>query len=225
MIVAADNVRHRHPVTSQAVLIGWLGWRSGARALGCVATVLLAVVGCTTVTDGTPGADTAIAPAYRASVSASVSASVATSSKRESQRQQSLTTQAVVRVCESFVTSSKEAVDRVNDFVAAYNRGGDTSGVEGPAVDALNHSADTVEGDTNGPLSSSCARRSMRTTTRPATWRRPSARTPGPTSSIRGSISSTTPRPKPSSVAERPYESTDVERYVLCDDKRHRTAR
>ena len=153
MIVAADNARHRHPVTSQAVLIGWLGWRSGARALGCVATVLLAVVGCTTVTDGTPGADTAIAPAYRASVSASVSASVATSSKRESQRQQSLTTQAVVKVCESFVTSSKEAVDRVNDFVAAYNRGGDTSGVEGPAVDALNHSADTVEGDTNGPLS------------------------------------------------------------------------
>jgi hypothetical protein len=135
------------------VLIGWLGWRSAARAVGCVATVLLAVVGCTTVTDGTPGADTAIAPAYRASVSVSVSESVATSSKRESQHQQSLTTQAVVRVCESFVTSSKEAVDRVNDFVAAYNRGGDTSGVEGPAVDALNHSADTVEGDTNGPLS------------------------------------------------------------------------
>ena len=100
-----------------------------------------------------PGADTAIAPAYRASVSVSVSESVATSSKRESQRQQSLTTQAVVKVCESFVTSSKEAVDKVNDFVAAYNRGGDTSGVEGPAVDALNHSADSVEGDTNGPLS------------------------------------------------------------------------
>ena len=78
------------------------------------------------VTDGTPGADTAIAPAYRESVSASVSASAATSSKQESQRQQSLTTQAVVRVCESFVTSSKEAVDKVNDFVAAYNRGGDT---------------------------------------------------------------------------------------------------
>jgi hypothetical protein len=156
VIAAANNARHRHPVTSQAVLIGWLGWlgwRSAARAVGCVATVLLAVVGCTTVTDGTPGADTAIAPAYRASVSVSVSESVATSSKRESQRQQSLTTQAVVRVCESFVTSSKEAVDRVNDFVAAYNRGGDTSGVEGPAVDALNHSADTVEGDTNGPLS------------------------------------------------------------------------
>ena len=56
-------------------------------------------------------------------------------------------------MCESFVTSSKEAVDKVNDFVAAYNHGGDTTSAEGPAVDALNHSADTVEGDTNGPLS------------------------------------------------------------------------
>ncbi len=133
--------------------IGRLGWRTAARVVGCVATVALGVVGCTTVTDGTPGADNAMAPAYRMSVSASVSASVATSSVRESQRQQSLTTKAVVRVCESFVVSSKEAVDRVNDFVAAYNNGGNTSGAEGPAVDALNHSADTVEGDSNGPLS------------------------------------------------------------------------
>lgn len=130
-----------------------LGWRSAARATGCVATVLLAVVGCTTVTDGTPGADTAIAPAYRASVTASVSASVATSSIRESRHQQSLTTQAVVRVCESFVTSSRDAVDRVNDFVAVYNRGGNTSAAEGPAVEALNRSADAVERETTGPLS------------------------------------------------------------------------
>jgi hypothetical protein len=135
------------------VAIGRLGWRTAARAVGCVATVALAVVGCTTVTDGSPGADNAIAPAYRASVSVSVSASIATSSVRESQRQQSLTTKAVVRVCESFVISSKDAVDKVNDFVAAYNNGGNTSGAEGPAVDALNHSADTVESDSNGPLS------------------------------------------------------------------------
>jgi hypothetical protein len=132
---------------------GWPGWGGAARAAGCVATVLAAVVGCTTVTDGSPGADMAIAPAYRASVSASVSASVATSSIRESRHQQQLTTQAVVKVCESFVTSSKEAVDRVNDFVAAYNKGGDTSGAEQPAIDALTHSADAVEGDSNGPLS------------------------------------------------------------------------
>jgi hypothetical protein len=152
-MVAADDARDPHPVTSPPVAIGRLGWQSAARAVGCIAIIALAVVGCTTVTDGAPNADTAIAPAYRASVSASVSASVATSSVRESQRQQSLTTKAVVRVCESFVISSKEAVDRVNDFVAAYNNNGNTSSVEGPAVDALNHSADTVEGDANGPLS------------------------------------------------------------------------
>jgi hypothetical protein len=135
------------------VLIGSLGWRRAAQAVGCVAAILMAVVGCTTVTDGMPGADTAIAPAYRESVSASVSASSATSSIWESRRQQSLTTQAVVRVCESFATSSKDAVDRVNEFVAAYNQGRDTSSAEGPAVDALNHSADAVEGDVNGPFS------------------------------------------------------------------------
>jgi hypothetical protein len=153
MIATADGARHRHPVTSRAVRIGWLDRPSAARVVGCVAMLLLAVVGCTTVTDGMPGADTAIAPAYRASVSESVSASVATSSKRESQRQVSLTTQAVVRACASFVTSSKDAVDKVNDFVAAYNQGRDTTPAEGPAVDALNHSADSVEGDSNGPLS------------------------------------------------------------------------
>lgn len=133
--------------------IGWPKWPGVARAAGCVATVLIAVVGCTTVTDGSPGADVAIAPAYRASVSASVSASAATSSIRESRRQQSLTLQAVVKACEAFAISSKEAVDRVNDFVAAYNRGGDTSGAEQPAIDALTRSADAVEGDSKGPLS------------------------------------------------------------------------
>jgi len=132
---------------------GWPGWPSAARAAGCIATVLIAVVGCTTVVDGSPGADVAIAPAYRASVSASVSASAATSSIRESQRQRSITVAAVVKACEAFAVSSKEAVDRVNDFVAAYNRGGDISSVEQPAIDALTHSADAVEADSNGPLS------------------------------------------------------------------------
>ncbi|UMB71552.1 hypothetical protein [Mycobacterium paraterrae] len=133
--------------------LGWPGWPSAARAAGCIAAVLIAVVGCSTITDGSPSADTAIAPAYRQSVSASVSASAATSSIRESQRQRSITVAAVVKACESFAISSKEAVDKVNDFVAAYNRGGDTSGAEQPAIDALTHSADTVEGDSNGPLS------------------------------------------------------------------------
>jgi hypothetical protein len=153
------------------VLIGWLrgmkpmsGRRAsgapasrllqvGVRATGCGATILMAIVGCTSVTDGAPTADTAMAPAYRESVSASVSASAATSSLRESQRQQSLTTQAVVRACESFAASSKDAVDKVNDFVAAYNQGHDTTPSEGPAIDTLNHSADLVEHNTGSPVS------------------------------------------------------------------------
>jgi hypothetical protein len=127
--------------------------RIGAQAIGCVATILMAIVGCTSVTEGTASVDTAIAPAYRASVSASVSASAATSSLQETRRQQSLTTQAVVRACRSFATTSKDAVDKVNDFVAAYNQGGDVSADEGPAIDTLNHSADMVEADSGGPLS------------------------------------------------------------------------
>jgi hypothetical protein len=125
----------------------------GVRVIGCLAAVLLVIVGCTSVTDGRPTADTVIAPAYRASVSASVSASSVTSRIRESQRQASLTTQAVVRACESFATSSKDAIEKVNDFVAAYNQGGDTASAEGPAIDALNHSADTITGSISNPLS------------------------------------------------------------------------
>jgi hypothetical protein len=127
--------------------------RIGARVIGCLATVLMAIVGCTSVTEGTPSADTAIAPAYRASVSASISASSATSRIRESQRQASLTTRAVVRACESFATTSKDAIDKVNDFVAAYNQGSDTAPTEGPAIEALNHSADVVSGNISNPLS------------------------------------------------------------------------
>lgn len=124
------------------------------RVVGCLAAVLLVIVGCTTVTGGTPTVDTAIAPAYRASVSASISASSVTSSIRESQRQASLTTQAVVRACESFATSSKDAIEKVNDFVAAYNQGSDTTSTEGPAIDALNHSADAIAGGIGTPSGS-----------------------------------------------------------------------
>jgi hypothetical protein len=155
-IPAADDACRCHPVTSEPVRIGWLGWPGGpaaARAAGCVAAVLIAVVGCTTVTDGSPGADVAIAPAYRASVSASVSESSVTSSVRESRHQQSLTTQAVFQVCKAFAESSKEAVDKVNDYVAATNQGRDTSVAEQPAIDALTHSAETVAGDIKGPVS------------------------------------------------------------------------
>jgi hypothetical protein len=157
-------MRNHHPVTSRIVLIGWraglqLGSSMraldvpaprrpalGVRVTGCLAAVLLVVVGCTGITGGAPTADTAIAPAYRESVSASISASSATSSIRESQRQASLTAQAVVRACESFASSSKDAIEKVNDFVSAYNQGRDTESTEGPAIEALNHSAEVIAG-------------------------------------------------------------------------------
>jgi hypothetical protein len=143
------------------VLIGWWAGcrkRVGALVLGCVAAVLMGlinvVVGCTTITEGTATVDTAVAPAYRASVSASVSASSATSRIRESQRQQSLTTRAVRAACESLATTGKDATDKVNEFVGAFNEGRDTAPTEGPAIDALNNSADAVAGSLSNALSS-----------------------------------------------------------------------
>lgn len=114
----------------------------------------MGVVGCTSIIGGSPQADTSAAPEYRTSVSASVSASEATSSIRETQRQQSMTTQAVRGACGRFASSSNDAVDTVNKYVEAFNNGGDVPGAAGPAVEALNHSADEVAGAVNEKLSS-----------------------------------------------------------------------
>ncbi|MGZ4512779.1 MAG: hypothetical protein ACXVX4_15915 [Mycobacterium sp.] len=139
-----------------------IGWRAvlagdcpkrGALGLGCVAVALIGIVGCTTVTTGTATPNTKMAPAYRQSVSASVSASSATSSIRESQRQQSLTTRAVRTSCDSLATTSKDAIDKVNNFVGAYNAGRNTGPTEGPAIDALNNSASTVSNSFSDALS------------------------------------------------------------------------
>lgn len=113
----------------------------------------MGIVGCTTVTNGTAAPDTQVAPAYRQSVSASVSASSATSRVRESQRQQSLTTRAVRTSCDTLATTSKDAIDKVNIFVGAFNAGRGTGPTEGPAIDALNNSADTVTNSFNDALS------------------------------------------------------------------------
>ncbi|OJZ73312.1 hypothetical protein BRW65_13550 [Mycobacterium paraffinicum] len=113
----------------------------------------MGIVGCTTVTNGTATPDTQVAPAYRQSVSASVSASSATSRVRESQRQQSLTTRAVRTSCDTLATSSKDAIDKVNVFVGAFNAGRNTGPTEGPAIDALNSSADTVGNSFSDALS------------------------------------------------------------------------
>lgn len=141
----------------------FIGWRAvphaggfrkrGALALGCLAAALMGIVGCTTVTNGTAGPDTKVAPAYRQSVSASVSASSATSSLRESQRQQTLTTKAIRASCETLANSAKDAIDKVNAFVGAYNGGSNTGPTEGPAIAALNDSANTVSNSFNDALS------------------------------------------------------------------------
>lgn len=122
-------------------------------ALGCIALVLMGVVGCTTMTDGTATPDTNVAPAYRSSVSVSASASSVTSRSRESSRQQSLTTQAVVKACDTFATSANDAIDKMNAYTHILNRGGATGAVEGPARDALNGSASQVADSITEPLS------------------------------------------------------------------------
>lgn len=119
--------------------------KRGALVLGCVAALAAAIVGCTKIADGAGAADTAVAPAYRTSVSMSISASSVTSQVRESQRQQSVTTRAMRTSCEVMATTSEEAIDKVNDFVAAYNAERSTGPTEGPAIEALNDSADSVE--------------------------------------------------------------------------------
>jgi hypothetical protein len=147
------------PVTSETVLNGWRAVlagaspKRGALALGCIAVVSMGIVACTTVIGGKAGPDTTAAPAYRSSVSLSVSASSATSKIRESQRQASLTTQAIRNSCNGFATTSKTAIDRSNEYVAALNQGRNTGPTEGPAIDALNNSANTVSGGLSDALS------------------------------------------------------------------------
>lgn len=149
------------PVTSITVLIGrWvprrrtgLSPKRGALALGCTAAVLMGlinlVVACTSVTGGTATPDTQLAPAYRSSVSASA----ATSSVRESQRQQSLTAKAVRSSCDSFAITSKDAIEKVNAFVVAFNASRNTGPAEEPAIAALNNSASAVAGSISDALS------------------------------------------------------------------------
>ena len=118
---------------------------AGLLAAGAAAVSLVAV-GCTSVTGGDAAANSAEAPAYRTSVSLSSSQSASASSSRESERQASMTTRAVHDTCETLSTTSADAIDAVNDYVKAHNE--DSGQVEaklGPAVDALNQSAEAVE--------------------------------------------------------------------------------
>jgi hypothetical protein len=119
--------------------------RIAALVMGILAATAMIIVGCDSVTSGSPTVDRADAPVYRASVSASIEESAASSSSRESERQESLTTQAIHSSCEALSSSSVDAITAVNNYVEAFNQNAaDAAAKALPATDALNHSADLV---------------------------------------------------------------------------------
>jgi hypothetical protein len=130
------------------VLIGGLSrkrLRIAALVMGTPAAMAMIIVGCSSVTSGIATVDRADAPVYRASVSASSQESAASSSARESERQGSLTRQAVHSSCDGLSSSSVDAITAVNNYVDAFNKTpADAAAKAGPAIDALNHSADLV---------------------------------------------------------------------------------
>ncbi|MGZ8801894.1 MAG: hypothetical protein ACXWZL_04535 [Mycobacterium sp.] len=136
-----------------------MGWLSAPRARGAafvtgtLAALAMIVVGCTSVTDGDAAVAEGEAPLYRASVSAAIEESAASSSARESERQESLTTEAIQTSCEAMSSSSADAIGAVNAYVDAFNSNPAEIGrTAGPAVDALNLSADLVAGTISDPL-------------------------------------------------------------------------
>jgi len=140
------------------VLIGGLHrkrLRIAALVMGTLAAMAMGIVGCNSVTSGSPTVDRADAPVYRASVSASIEESAASSSSRESERQESLTTQAIHSSCEALSSSSVDAVTAVNNYVDAFNKNAVDAAVKAPpAIDALNHSADVVARSVSDALAS-----------------------------------------------------------------------
>jgi len=127
--------------------------RIGALVVGALAGLGMIVVGCSSVTDGSPTVNATDAPIYKASVSASIEESKASSSSRESERQQAMTTQAIHTSCEALSSSSVDSITAVNDYVRAFNASSpDAAAKAGPAIDSLNHSADLVAGSISDPL-------------------------------------------------------------------------
>ncbi len=136
--------------------MGWLRAprvQGAAFVTGILAVLAMIVVGCTNVTDGEVAVAGGEAPLYRASVSASIEESVASSSARESERQETLTFEAVQSSCEVMSSSSADAIGAVNTYVDAFNSTpAEIVRTSGPAVDALNLSADQVAGTISEPL-------------------------------------------------------------------------
>jgi hypothetical protein len=139
------------------VLIGGRGGRRLriiALVIGGLAALAMIIVGCSSITEGTPKVNVGEAPIYRASVSASIEESAASSSARESERQATLTREAIHSSCEALSTSSVDAITAVNDYVDAFNSNAPDFGAKAdPAIDALNHSADLVARSVSDPLS------------------------------------------------------------------------
>ncbi len=138
------------------MLIGGLSrkrLRIAATGMGSLAAMAMIIVGCNSVTSGSPTIDRADAPVYRASVSASIEESAASSSTRESERQASLTTQAIHSSCEALSSSSVDAITAVNNYVDAVNKNAaDVPAKAAPAIEQLNHSADLVAGSLSDAL-------------------------------------------------------------------------
>lgn len=124
-----------------------------ALVIGSLAGLAMIIVGCASVTEGSPKVKAGDAPVYKASVSASKEESAASSSSKESQRQQSLSTQAVHSSCEALSSSSVDSITAVNTYVKAFNDSApDAASKAGPAIDSLNHSADLVAQSISDPL-------------------------------------------------------------------------
>ncbi len=138
------------------MLIGGLSHkrlRIAAQVIGSLAAMAMIIVGCDSVTSGSPTVDRADAPVYRASVSASAVESAESSSSRESERQQSLSTQAIHSSCEALSSSSVDAITAVNNYVDAFNKSAaDVPAKAAPAIEQLNHSADLVAGSLSDAL-------------------------------------------------------------------------
>jgi hypothetical protein len=125
-----------------------------ALVVGSLAGLAMIVVGCSSVTEGSPKVNATDAPIYRASVSASAAESAESSSSKESERQKSSSTEAVHTSCEALASSSVDSITAVNDYVKAFNENAPDAGAKaGPAIDSLNHSADLVAQSVSDPLS------------------------------------------------------------------------
>ncbi|MDX1881868.1 hypothetical protein [Mycolicibacterium sp. 120270] len=137
--------------------MGGLTWsprpRIVALVIGSLATLAMIIVGCTSVTTGSPKVNATDAPLYKASVTASMEESAASSSSRESERQASISTEAVHTSCEALASSSVDSIQAVNDYVRAFNESDPEAAAKaGPAIDSLNQSADMVAQSISDPL-------------------------------------------------------------------------